>query len=62
MVGHPDHVMPNGLMQYTTMTRGALKTLFPTCKQPTAQQLSAAHAFQKKQQDLYNANVQKAND
>jgi len=62
MVGHPDHVMPNGLMQYTTMTRGALKALFPTCKQPTAQQLAAAHAFQKKQQDLYNANVQKAND
>src|SRR5271170_3162167 len=62
MVGHPDHVMPNGLMQYTTMTRGALKTLFPTCKQPTAQQAAAAHAFQKKQQDIYNANVQKAND
>jgi hypothetical protein len=62
MVGHPDHVMPNGLMQYTTMTRGALKTLFPTCKQPTGQQLAASHAFEKKQQDIYNANVQKAND
>jgi hypothetical protein len=61
MVGHPDHVMPNGLMQYTTVTRGALKKLFPTCTQPTPQQIAAAQAFQKKQQDLYNANVAKSN-
>ena len=61
MVGHPDHVMPNGLMQYTTLTRGALKKLFPTCTQPSPQQLAAAKAFQQKQQDLYNANVAKAN-
>jgi hypothetical protein len=62
MVGHPDHVNPNnGLMQYTTMTRGAIKKLFPTCTQPSAQQVAAAQAFQKKQQDLYNANVAKAN-
>jgi hypothetical protein len=61
MVGHPDHVMPNGLMQYTTVTRGALKKLFPTCTQPTAQQIAAAQAFQKKQQDIYNANVAKSN-
>jgi hypothetical protein len=61
MVGHPDHIQANGLMQYTTMTRGDLKKLFPTCKQPTAQQLAAAKAFQQKQQDTYNANVQKAN-
>lgn len=62
MVGHPDHVQPNGLMQYTNMTRGALKKLFPTCTQPPAKQVAAAQAFQKKQQDNYNANVQKAND
>ena len=47
MVGHPDHVMPNGLMQYTTMTRGALKTLVPTCKQPTPQQLAAHMLFRR---------------
>ena len=62
MVGHPDHVQPNGLMQYTNITRGALKKLFPTCTQPPAKQVAAAQAFQKKQQDNYNANVQKAND
>src|SRR5271170_4377779 len=62
MVGHPDHVMPNGLMQYTTMTRAAIKQLFPTCKQPTADQVARANAFQKRQQDLYDANVKKSND
>jgi hypothetical protein len=61
MVGHPDHILPNGLMQYTNMTRGALKKLFPTCKQPTAQEIAKAQAFQKKQQDIYDANVAKAN-
>jgi hypothetical protein len=61
MVGHPDHVMPNGLMQYTTMTRGELKKLFPTCTQPSEKQVAAAKAFQQKQQDIYNANVAKAN-
>ena len=43
------------------MTRGALKKLFPTCTQPSAKQLAAAQAFQKKQQDIYDANVAKAN-
>jgi hypothetical protein len=62
MMGHPDRVMPNGLMQYTYMTRGELKKLLPTCTQPSAKELAAAAAFQKKQQDIYNANVQKAND
>jgi hypothetical protein len=61
MVGHPDHVMPNGLMQYTNMTRGALKKLFPTCTQPSAKELAAAAAFKKKQQEIYDANVAKAN-
>ncbi len=61
MVGHPDHIQPNGLMQYTNMTRGALKKLFPTCTQPSAKEIAAAQAFQKRQQDTYNANVAKAN-
>ncbi len=61
MVGHPDHILPNGMMQYTTMTRGALKKLFPTCTQPSAKELAAAAAFKKKQQELYDANVAKAN-
>jgi len=59
MVGHPDTVLANGLMKYTYETRGDLKKLLPTCKQPTAQQLAAAKASQDKQQAIYNANVAK---
>lgn len=62
MVGHPDHVMANGLMQYTSMTRAAIKQLFPTCKQPTPDQVARAKAFHRRQQDLYDANVKKANN
>ena len=62
MIGHPDHVMPNGLMQYTYMTRAEMKKLFPTCTQPTAKNSAAAHAFQQKQQDTYNANAKRAED
>ena len=61
MVGHPDHILPNGLMKYTNETRGALKKLFPTCTQPTAKEIAAAEAFKKKQQELYDAAVRKAN-
>ncbi len=61
MVGHPDHIQPNGLMKYTTETRGTLKKLFPTCTQPSPKEIAAAQAFQKRQQDTYNANVAKAN-
>jgi hypothetical protein len=61
MVGHPDTVLANELMKYTYETRGDLKKLLPTCKQPSAQQLAAAKAFQDKQQATYNANVAKAN-
>jgi hypothetical protein len=61
MLGHPDHVLANGLMQYTNMTRGELKKLFPTCTQPSAKELAAAAAFKKKQQEIYDANVAKAN-
>ncbi len=41
-VGHPDTVMPNGLMKYTNETRGNLKKLLPTCKQPAAAELQRA--------------------
>jgi hypothetical protein len=62
MVGHPDTVLANGIMKYTTETRGALKKLLPTCKQPSAEQVARAKAFEKKQNDLYEANVKKANE
>jgi hypothetical protein len=61
MVGHPDTVLPNGLMKYTYETRGNLKKLLPTCKQPSAQELAREEAFKKKQQEIYDANVAKAN-
>ncbi len=61
MVGHPDTVLANGLMKYTYETRGNLKKLLPTCKQPTAQELANEEAFKKKQQAIYDANVAKAN-
>lgn len=48
-------------MKYTTETRGALKKLLPTCKQPSAEQVARAKAFEKKQNDLYEANEKKAN-
>ena len=60
MVAHPDHLTPTGLNSYTYVSRGALKKLLPTCTQPSAKQVASAKAFQQKQQDLYNANVQKA--
>src|ERR1017187_1902690 len=60
-VAHPDRPLHNGFMAYTSETRGALKKLLPTCKQPTAQELAAADAFKKKQQEIYDAQVAKAN-
>jgi hypothetical protein len=62
MVGHPDTVLSNGLMKYTYESRGALKKLFPTCKQPSTDEIARAKAFDKKQNDLYEANVKKANE
>src|SRR5580692_10013115 len=62
MVAHPDHLNANGMNTYTYLTRGALKKLLPTCTQPSQKQMAAAQAFQKKQQDTYDANVKKAND
>jgi hypothetical protein len=61
MVAHPDRPKRNGFMAYTNETRGTLKTLLPTCKQPTAQELAAQEAFKKKQKEIYDANVAKAN-
>jgi hypothetical protein len=61
MVGHPDRPSRNGMIVYTYETRGDLKKLFPTCKQPSVKELAAADAFEKKQKQLYDAAVQKAN-
>jgi len=36
--------------------------LLPTCKQPTAAEIAKAQAFEKKQNDLYEANKKKADD
>ncbi len=60
MVGHPETIMPNGLMKYTSETRGALKKLLPTCQQPSAAQVKNAQEFNKKIQDQQNAAMQKA--
>jgi hypothetical protein len=60
-VAHPDRPLHNGFMAYTSETRGALKKLLATCKQPSAQEQAAADAFQKKQQAIYDANAAKAN-
>src|SRR5271167_3284270 len=62
MVGHPDQIKPNGLMAYTNETRGTLKKLLPTCKQPTAEQVAKANTFQKHQAEQLAANTKKAND
>ena len=58
MVAHPDRPLHNGFMAYTNETRGALNKLVPTCKQPSANEVARAQAFQKKQQAIYDANVQ----
>ena len=59
MVGHPDRPLHNGVTAYTYETRGALKKLLPTCQQPSAKQMAAHEAFQKKQQAIENANAPK---
>ncbi|MGA2742988.1 MAG: hypothetical protein ABSG65_36815, partial [Bryobacteraceae bacterium] len=61
LVAHPDRPKHNGFMAYTNETRATLKKLLPTCKPPTAQELAAAEAFKKKQQEIYEANAAKAN-
>ncbi len=49
-------------MKYTSETRGDLKKLLPTCKQPTADELKRVQAFNKKVQDTQAANQKKAED
>ena len=60
-VAHPDRPQHNGFMAYTSETRGSLKKLLPTCTQPTAKEIANEEAFKKKQQELYDAAVAKAN-
>jgi hypothetical protein len=62
MVGHPDTVLANGLMKYTYETRGDLKKLLPTCKQPTPEELAKVKAFNKKVNDTQAAAQKKAED
>jgi hypothetical protein len=61
-VGHPDTIMPNGLMKYTYETRGELKKLLPACKQPSPEELAHVKAFNKKVQDTQDAAQKKAED
>lgn len=60
MVGHPDTILSNGLMKYTYESRGALKKLLPTCKQPSSQEVAKAQAFNKKIQDQQDAAMKRA--
>jgi hypothetical protein len=60
-VAHPDRPQHNGFMAYTSETRGSLKKLLPTCTQPTAKEIAAEEAFKKKQKEIYDAAVAKAN-
>jgi hypothetical protein len=54
-VGHPDTILSNGMMKYTNETRGSLKKLLPTCKQPSADEIAREKAFTKKVQDRQDA-------
>src|SRR5580693_10273260 len=54
-VGHPDTILSNGMMKYTNETRGSLKKLLPTCKQPSAEEIAKEKAFTKKVQDKQDA-------
>jgi hypothetical protein len=60
-VAHPDRPKHNGFMAYTSETRGNLRKLLPTCKQPSAEELAKAEAFKKKQEEIHAAAVAKAN-
>ena len=62
MVAHPDRPRKNGLMAYTYETRGSLKKLLPTCKQPSADEVRKANDFQRMQSQKLAANIKKAND
>jgi hypothetical protein len=58
LVQHPDRPKHNGFVAYTNETRGSLKKLLATCKQPTADEVAHAEAFAKKQQDKQDAILQ----
>ena len=60
MVGHPDKILANGIMAYTTETRDSLKKKLPTCTQPSAAELAKEKAFNKKVQDMQDAAQKKA--
>jgi hypothetical protein len=55
MVAHPDKMRPNGFPTYTNDSRGTLKTLLPTCVQPSAQSVARVQDAQTKWQNQYNA-------
>lgn len=61
-VAHPEKILANGLMSYTNATRGALKKLLPTCKQPSADEVARTKAFQKKVDTAQAAKEKAAND
>ena len=61
-VGHPDTILSNGLMKYTNETRGSLKKLLPTCKQPSADEVARTKAFDKKVADKQEAQRKAAED
>jgi hypothetical protein len=59
LVAHPDRPLHNGFMAYTNETRGTLRKLLPTCKQPSAAAIAHAQAVTKKAQDAQDAALQK---
>ena len=58
-IEHPDKAR-NGISAISYATRGALKQLLPTCQQPSQQEIARTQAFQKKQNELYQAAQEKA--
>jgi hypothetical protein len=58
LVQHPDRPQHNGFPAYTNETRGALKILLPTCKQPGAAQVARADGARKSAQDKQDAILQ----
>jgi hypothetical protein len=55
MVMHSDHINANGIATASYETRATLKKLLPTCTQPSAASVAAEAAFQKKQQQIIDA-------
>ena len=62
MVGHPDHILSNGLMQYTNMTRQPSSSSSPPASSPPPTRSPPRKPSRRRQQDTYDANVKKAND